>query len=630
MSFNTWTPQGIVISGVGGAAGNPTVLYDTNPQILSANGDGKIFKMWYGPFGIYYAESNDGVTWTQYTAGSGNPVLASGTNVSYPHVYKNGSTYYLYVGSPAIDVYTSPATGAGAGITWTLAKANAIVANQTWEGGLVTQLNVVDVITVGSTTTWYGYYSGIGPNYPSGDPWTWFYMGLATSSDGVNWTKDNAHNPIIQVSTSNFCFAKVGSKYYGWSSAPLPNDPHTAARQATLWNSPLFRFEATNPNGPWTQTPTSTCYSVLETELISGGVNTCPVDPTILEVNGSTYLYYTVTVLGASRGIACDIASGVTLAQLVTGYEGVLNVPIPGSNLNLTTIASDSFASGDTNWTMLGTTGNWAGSSLAFSTGNVQPGAANTNCSALYNVGSFPNDQWATAVVKTCTGVSIVGLVVRATASGTNTPTYYLFYWYANGGSLGNSGQWALQRYVNGTYNALTSGTITANVGDSFTLAVVGSNLYVYWTPSGTAAPGFLFTQATDTNIASGAPGITIQSNTDVADAQISAWSAGGFQAAPDNGIQGALGAGGAGATVSWTGDSTGSVTADGSGNYNTGEALLPFGSYVITPSKTGYTFSPTSRSETISGSDITGVNFSATTNISGSSGLGYDFRFRF
>jgi len=69
--------------------------------------------------------------------------------------------------------------------------------------------------------------------------------------------------------------------------------------------------------------------------------------------------------------------------------------------------------------------------------------------------------------------------------------------------------------------------------------------------------------------------------------------------------------AGVAGATVSWSGASSGSVTADGSGNYNTGN-LIP-GSYTITPSKTGYSFSPSNSSQTITNANITGVNFTAT-----------------
>lgn len=72
--------------------------------------------------------------------------------------------------------------------------------------------------------------------------------------------------------------------------------------------------------------------------------------------------------------------------------------------------------------------------------------------------------------------------------------------------------------------------------------------------------------------------------------------------------------AGVAGATVSWSGTSSGSTTADGSGNYSiTG---LANGSYTITPSLTNYTFSPISQDETVDGADITGVDFTATSTL--------------
>ena len=69
--------------------------------------------------------------------------------------------------------------------------------------------------------------------------------------------------------------------------------------------------------------------------------------------------------------------------------------------------------------------------------------------------------------------------------------------------------------------------------------------------------------------------------------------------------------AGVAGATVSYSGASSGSVVADGSGNY----AIfgLAAGNYTITPSRTGWTFSPPSSSQTITPSNTTVVNFTAT-----------------
>jgi hypothetical protein len=77
--------------------------------------------------------------------------------------------------------------------------------------------------------------------------------------------------------------------------------------------------------------------------------------------------------------------------------------------------------------------------------------------------------------------------------------------------------------------------------------------------------------------------------------------------------------AGISGAAVAYTGAASGSVTADSFGNYSiTG---LADGAYTVTPTLSGYTFTPASKSETVSGVNITGQNFSA-----GFSQAGYNF----
>lgn len=78
---------------------------------------------------------------------------------------------------------------------------------------------------------------------------------------------------------------------------------------------------------------------------------------------------------------------------------------------------------------------------------------------------------------------------------------------------------------------------------------------------------------------------------------------------------------GGAGATVSLTGSSSATTTADANGNFSF--SGLSNGSYTVTPTKSGYTFSPTNKSVTINGANQTGINFTAqstaTWSISGS-----------
>jgi inhibitor of cysteine peptidase len=58
------------------------------------------------------------------------------------------------------------------------------------------------------------------------------------------------------------------------------------------------------------------------------------------------------------------------------------------------------------------------------------------------------------------------------------------------------------------------------------------------------------------------------------------------------------------------SGASSATTTTDNTGNYT---VALDNGSYTVTPSKTGFIFNPASSPQTVSGADITGVNFTAT-----------------
>lgn len=64
----------------------------------------------------------------------------------------------------------------------------------------------------------------------------------------------------------------------------------------------------------------------------------------------------------------------------------------------------------------------------------------------------------------------------------------------------------------------------------------------------------------------------------------------------------------GNGASVSITGAGSASTTADANGNYTV--SGLVNGAYTVTPSKAGFTFTPVNRSVSISGSNMSGINF--------------------
>ena len=68
---------------------------------------------------------------------------------------------------------------------------------------------------------------------------------------------------------------------------------------------------------------------------------------------------------------------------------------------------------------------------------------------------------------------------------------------------------------------------------------------------------------------------------------------------------------GATGVTVALSGAATGTTTTDASGNYSF--SGLQNGSYTVTPTKTGFTFSPANAAVTVNGANVPGNNFAAT-----------------
>jgi hypothetical protein len=68
--------------------------------------------------------------------------------------------------------------------------------------------------------------------------------------------------------------------------------------------------------------------------------------------------------------------------------------------------------------------------------------------------------------------------------------------------------------------------------------------------------------------------------------------------------------ANGSGATVALSGAASATTTADTSGNYSFNG--LANGNYTVTPSKTGFSFSPVNQAVPVSGANITAINFTA------------------
>jgi hypothetical protein len=218
----------------------------------------------------------------------------------------------------------------------------------------------------------------------------------------------------------------------------------------------------------------------------------------------------------------------------------------------------------------------------------------------------MPNDQWAsveTAYINlgSLSTSMTLRLSVRDSSSGGPQSSGYQFLVQPV-----QDGSSALLHLINDV-GGITLYSTTRNIsnGDVFLIAAQGTTIGIYHN-------GTLLGSVTDSTSTSGVIWLSEQWSNVNTNMQLTNFLAGNFAAT--YGISGNAGV--AAATVSYTGTASGHVTADGSGNYSiTG---LAAGSYTVTPSLAGYTFSPTSQNETITSSNITNVNFTASSSGSG------------
>ena len=187
----------------------------------------------------------EGGEWTPY---SGNPVLSpegSEDGAAFASVWKEGDTYHMYYSYWNGDgkIRIGHATSSD-GKDWTKDTENNPVlepGTDTWENE-----HVLCPWVWKEGDTWYMIYHGRGSAKEA--------IGLATSSDGVNWTKDS-NNPVLEGSGSgwegnsveNFGVMKVGSTYYLWYESAASGERQTGLATSTdliNWtkdpNNPIF------------------------------------------------------------------------------------------------------------------------------------------------------------------------------------------------------------------------------------------------------------------------------------------------------------------------------------------------------------------------------------------------------
>jgi predicted GH43/DUF377 family glycosyl hydrolase len=202
-------------------AGNPVMVpgnygtwdsYDVQPcAVIKEN---EIYKMYYTGFSDVYsnwsiglATSLDGINWEKHP----NPVLQPSAYWEYQLVASsiiifNGS-YYLYYTGRNKPFYSVGVAVSSDGINFLKYSGNPILTNtQQWESNGVLDANVI----IENNTLKMVFMNSDANGF-----------GLASSSDGLNWIKDN-DNPFFtnQQTSNNWAEGKIAYPYW----LKLPNE----------------------------------------------------------------------------------------------------------------------------------------------------------------------------------------------------------------------------------------------------------------------------------------------------------------------------------------------------------------------------------------------------------------------
>ena len=208
LNWNPYSGNPVMVPGIYGSWDS----YNVQPcAVLKENG---IFKMYYtgysdvyGTWSIGLATSIDGINWEKYPS----PILVPSNYWDYQlvasSIVKLNGSYYLYYTGRNMPNYLVGVAVSTDGINFTKYPGNPILSNtQQWEANGVLDANVFNDNGILRMVFMNSSASG---------------FGIATSSDGLNWTKAN-NNPFFtnQNTSNNWASGKIAYPYW----LKLPNE----------------------------------------------------------------------------------------------------------------------------------------------------------------------------------------------------------------------------------------------------------------------------------------------------------------------------------------------------------------------------------------------------------------------
>ena len=362
------------------------------PDVLYESG---LYKMWYGgcisitECSIGYATSSDGLAWTPY---AGNPVLTANVsswdaNLGAARVIHDGSVYRMwYAGNGPSGIKIGYAVSPD-GIAWTKGGTQPVFSGtMAWDSG-----SVATPALFKSGSTFIMYFSGAAAG-------TYDYStGLATSTDGVNWT-EYPGNPVM-VPTEAWEGTRVHPSWFSYNASGY-SLYYTAGTPGT----PAMIGHATSPDGvTWTKDPQN---PVLTPGAPASWDGWSVAHPCVVDVGGQPRMYFS--------GYYQNGSTLILQIGYATWTPGGLAYLSAGSWI------SPVFDSGNANttWTEL----SW--------TATTPP---NTDLGASVEVGSTPtpDSSWVLSSPSLTSPVSLnlpkaryaLVIVGLATGDGSQTPT---------------------------------------------------------------------------------------------------------------------------------------------------------------------------------------------------------------